>query len=141
MSMNSEKKLNIMNIKAVIIGWLVDTVGSFIFGILISVAAGIILASKGLTEEHIAGELTNSRLFMNILLFIGFSFTFLGGYVTAYIAKVDELKHAFSMGIVSFLTGLLFTFGQTPEPIWYSISLFVIPFAVLGGYLRKITKK
>ncbi|MCK5140408.1 MAG: hypothetical protein KAQ85_11245, partial [Thermodesulfovibrionia bacterium] len=64
MSMNSEKKLNI---KAVIIGWLVDTVGSFIFGILISVAAGIILASKGLTEEHIAGELTNSRLFVNIL--------------------------------------------------------------------------
>ena len=138
MSMNSEKKLNI---KAVIIGWLVDTVGSFIFGILISVDAGIILASKGLTEEHIAGELTNSRLFVNILLFIGFLFTFLGGYVTAYIAKVDEFKHAFSMGILSFLTGLLFTVGQTPEPIWYFISLFVIPFAVLGGYLRKITKK
>lgn len=138
MSMNSERKLNI---KAIVIGLLVDTVGSFIFGILVSVAAVITLTSKGFTEEQIAGELTNSRMFMNILLFSGFSFTFLGGYVTAYIAKGEELKHAFFMGIASFMISLLFTVVQATEPTWHFITLFVLPFAVLGGYLRKITNK
>jgi hypothetical protein len=138
MSINSERKFNI---KAIVIGLLVDTVGSFIFGILVSVAAVIILTSKGFTEEQITGELTNSRMFMNILLFSGFSFTFLGGYVTAFVAKEEELKHALFMGIVSFIISLLFTVVQANEPVWYFITLFIIPFAVLGGYLRKITKK
>jgi MFS family permease len=136
--MNSEKKLNI---KAIIIGLLLDTIGSFIAGFIISFAAGIILASKGVNQDQLTQEMLNSKAFMNILIFVGFTFTFLGGYVTAYIAEADELKHALIMGIFSLMISLLFTVGQTTEPGWFIISLFVIPFAVLGGYLRKITKK
>lgn len=137
--MDNKKKLNI---KAVVIGWLVDTAGSFIVGIFIGVVAGIILASKGLTPEQIVEELSNSIVFQNISLFTGFSFTFIGGYIAAYIAKADELKHALIVGILSLITSLLFIPTiSAEEPIWLLISLFVIPFALLGGYLRKITKK
>lgn len=133
-----EKKINI---KAIVIGWLVDNVGSLIAGIFIGITASVIMAAKGLTPEQITEELSNSKAFQNISLFVGFSFTFVGGYIAAFIAKVDELKHALIVGILSLITGLFFTIGQTTELNWYFVSLFVIPFAVLGGYLRKITKK
>jgi len=136
--MSNKKKLNI---KAIIIGWGVDTVGSFIAGFFVTLIAGVIMASDSTTQEQLAEELLSSKAFLNILLFTGFSFTFMGGYIAAYIAKADELKHALAVGILSLITGLLFIIGQTIEPSWQLISLFVIPFAVLGGYLRKITKK
>jgi MFS family permease len=137
--MNDERKLNI---KAIIIGWLVDTVGSFVAGIFIGIAAGIILVTKGISPEHIAEELSSSKSFRNISLFVGFSFTFIGGYIAAFIAKADELKHALIVGILSLIISVLFfSITQTTEPNWQLISLFVIPFALLGGYLRKITKK
>jgi MFS family permease len=137
--MNDERKLNI---KAIIIGWLVDTVGSFIAGIFIGIIAGIIMATKGISPDQMAEELSSSKAFYNISLFVGFSFTFLGGYIAALIAKADELKHALIVGILSLITSVLFfSITQTTEPNWQLISLFVIPFALLGGYLRKITKK
>ncbi len=137
--MNDERKLNI---KAIIIGWLVDTVGSFIAGIFIGIIAGIIMATKGISPDQMAEELSSSKAFYNISLFVGFSSTFLGGYIAALIAKADELKHALIVGILSLITSVLFfSITQTTEPNWQLISLFVIPFALLGGYLRKITKK
>jgi cation transport ATPase len=136
--MVEEKKFNI---KAVIIGLLVDTIGSFIAGFFISFIAGMLFMSQGITQDQITQQLLHSKTFMNVLVFTGFSLTFLGGYVTAYIAGADELKHTAVMGILSLIISLLFTVGQTTEQVWYLISLFVIPFALLGGYLRKITKK
>ncbi len=136
--MSNEKKLNI---KAIIVGWLVDTLGSIIAGIFIGIAAGVIMMAKGIAPEQIAEELSNSTAIQNISLFVGLSFTFLGGYIAAFIAKADELKHALIVGILSLIISLLFTAAQTTDPIWYLISFFGIPFAVLGGYLRKITKK
>lgn len=139
--MNDEKKLNI---KAVITGWLADTFGSFTAGILIGIVAVAIMASKGMTQNQMVEELSNSKAFYNISLFVSFSFTFIGGYVSAFIARADELKHAFITGALSLITSLLITSvltSQQQETSSYLILTFVIPFAVLGGYLRKITKK
>ena len=139
--MNNEKKLNI---KAVITGWLADTFGSFATGILIGIIAVAIMASKGMTQNQMEEELSNSSAFYNISLFVSFSFTFIGGYVSAFIAKSDELKHAFITGALSLITSLLITSVLTSrqqETSSYLILTFVIPFAVLGGYLRKTTKK
>jgi len=139
--MNDEKKLNI---KAVITGWLVDTFGSFTAGILIGIVVVAIMASKGMAQNQMEEELFNSKAFYNISLFVSFSFTFIGGYVSAFIARADELKHAFMTGALSLITSLLLTSVLTPQPHGtssYLILTFVIPFAVLGGYLRKTTKK
>ena len=136
--MSNEKKLNI---KAIIVGWLVDTVGTFIAGVFIGIIASVIMASKGIEADRIADELSASRFLLNIPLFVGFSFTFIGGYVAAFIAKTDEIKHAFLVGVLSLLISFLFTLAQTTDPSGYFILLFVIPFAILGGYLRKITRK
>lgn len=131
-----------LNIKAVIIGWLVDTVGTFIAGIFIGIIAGILFTAKGIPPEQLEAELAASKAFLNLLLFVGFSLTFIGAYTAAFIAKTDEIKHALMVGILSLVTGLLFTAIASPAgPSPFLISLFVIPFAVLGGYLRKTTKK
>ncbi len=136
-----EEKRN-LNIKAVIIGWLIDNVGTFIAEIFIGIITGFIFVSKGIPPDQIAEEFSNSAALRNILLFVGFSFTFLGGYIAALIAKTDELKHALLVGVLSLMTSLLLTSVISPQgSIYYLIALFVIPFAVLGGYLRKITKR
>jgi MFS family permease len=138
---NRVNEIRSLSIKAVIIGLLVDIVGSFVAMFFISVIAGFIFTSKGLTQEQIVSELSQSSTFMNIMLFTGFLFTFIGGYVTALIAGREELRHAFVMGLASFIFGVIFTLGQDDGWGMEIISLFVIPFALLGGYLRKITKK
>jgi len=137
--MSTVKKLNT---KAVIIGWLVDIAGSFMAGIFISIVAAVILTARGVSPDQITEELSGSKVFWNISLFTGFSFTFLGGYISAFIADSGEIKHALIVGILSLITGLLLSsITQPPESNLFLISIFVIPFAVLGGYFRKITKK
>lgn len=137
--MENGKKLNI---KAILIGWLVDTVGTFIVGFIIGIIAAVFLAAKGFGADQIAEELSNSAALQKASLFIGFTLTFIGGYVAALIAKEDETKHALIVGILSLASSLIITAAMPQQdPMLYLISLFVIPFAMLGGYLRKTTKK
>lgn len=134
-----ERKLNI---KAIFIGWLVDTVGTVIAGFIIGIIAAVFLAAKGLGADQIAEELSNSAAVQKSSLFMGFTLTFIGGYVAALIAKEDEIKHAVLVGVLSLVSSLVITAAmKQQDPMLYLISLFVIPFAVLGGYLRKTTKK
>jgi len=137
--MENGKKINI---KAILIGWLVDTAGTVIAGFIIGIIAAVFLAAKGFGADQIAEELSKSAALQKISLFIGFSLTFAGGYVAALITKEDEIKHALMVGILSLVSSLVITAAvPDQDPMLYLISLFVIPFAVLGGYLRKIIKK
>jgi hypothetical protein len=137
--MENGKKLNI---KAILIGWLVDTAGTIIAGVVIGIIAGAVLTAKGIAPNQIAEELSNSIALQKISLFIGFSLTFAGGYVAALLAKEDEIKHALMVGVLSLTSSLIITAAVSEQDAsLYLISFFVVPFAVLGGYLRKTTKK
>ncbi len=131
-----------LNAKAIITGFMVDIIGTLIAGAVIGIVAIILMASSGESAEQIASDLLASKAFQNLSLFIGFSCTFLGGYVAARIAGRDELTNAFAAGVLSTLFSVIITlFAETAGLSDYAIILFVIPFAVLGGYLKKITSK
>lgn len=77
------------------------------------------------------------------MLFYSLFFSVLGGYITALIARRQELKHAFILGLLQFAMGLIATvqFYDT-APLWYHILFLtlLIPANVFGGQLRMTQK-
>jgi hypothetical protein len=104
-----------LNGRAIIIGWLVDTLGSIALGAVIS----------GITMGLVLGVLMVT----------------LGAYVAARIAGRSELVHAFAVGALAEVTGilLLLAFGDLGVPRWYIVCslLLMLPFAMLGGVIRR----
>ncbi len=124
--MNNAPKIST---KAISIGVLVDIGGSFVFAIIMY---GL-LAVQGIPVTEIEHEL-NSLLSVTVI--IGFALTFLGGFVSARIAKSAEIIHAGIVGAIGVLFGLLF-WGS--NALWLNMIslLLTIPVAMLGGYAAK----
>ncbi|MFC1613914.1 hypothetical protein ACFL5K_01305 [Gemmatimonadota bacterium] len=141
--MSTKRKFSI---KAVIVGWLVDVLGSQIFGGILGVVAGVILVTKGtIDQETMQAYFSNSVWFLTVGFILGLCFTMLGGYLAARIAKFAELKHALGVGILSLVTGSLFVLltGANPGSTWLLLAALIltVPAALLGGYLRMVTAK
>lgn len=135
--MNEHGKLSV---KAVAIGLVVDIGGSLGVGFLVGIVTGIYLGVKGVPPDRMAQTLYGSFVFLLVSLIIGLFFTGLGGYIAAKIAKTAELKHAFVLGILVELLGVLFiVLSSNPgSPAFNIVGLILtIPIAVLGGYLAK----
>src|SRR4030042_3054503 len=133
------------SLKAVIIGLLVDIIGTTIIGVLIGIIAGIIIATSVVSPEEIGEKFSNFTVFKIVLLLNGLFFSAFGGYLAARIAKISELKHSFITGVLSVLTGILFLLIM-PEMTtldWSQIAslLLTIPFALIGGYVRMFNPK
>lgn len=137
------KPLKNLNIKAILIGWVVDVVGTLIAILVIGLIAGIIFTAQGLAEEEIVDQFNKSPSIQLVSLLIGFLITAFAGYMTAFIAKREEIKHALVFGLLSLLTGVLmiFVFPQ-PIPAWSLILgiVIIVPAALIGGYVRLNTK-
>lgn len=138
------KPLKNLNIKAILIGWVVDVLGTLVAILIIGLVAGIIFATRGLTEEQMADQFNKSPSIQLVSLLIGFLITAFAGYITALIAKREEIKHALVFGLLSLITGVLmiFLFPQ-PIPAWSLILgvVIIVPAALLGGYIRLSTKE
>lgn len=134
-----------LNKKAVLIGWVVDMVGSFVIAAILGVVIGIALGASGVSPAEIEAKIRNSFGIQLLTLVLGFSSTALGGYIAARIARDHEIKHGFAVGTLALLTGIVVLF-VVPESMsrvsaWYkAVSwIFILPSAVLGAYLRKRT--
>lgn len=70
-------------------------------------------------------------------------FSILGGYVAALIARRKEMLHAFVLGVLQLLMGIMATiqFFDT-APLWWHLTFLslLIPANVLGGWLRQTQK-
>ena len=78
-------------------------------------------------------------IWLIITLSISSSFGIVGGYVTALIAQVEEIKHAIGLVIFSLILAVCFMcVGSYSLPHWYRILgiLLVVPTVLLGGWLR-----
>ena len=73
-----------------------------------------------------------------------------GGYVTAFVARRAEVRHAAVPGGIALAVGLAMTLamhgggGRDPQmPGWYTaVTLaYVVPAAVLGGFLRAVPRR
>ncbi|MEW6129371.1 MAG: hypothetical protein AB1757_20190 [Acidobacteriota bacterium] len=74
-----------------------------------------------------------------LMMLYSLSFSVLGGFVTGILAKRDELKHAFFLGLLQFAMGLMATIQfWDMAPIWYHIIFMglLIPANMFGGWLR-----
>ena len=139
------------SIKAILLGWLVDTGTSFLFSIIL----GLIIyffyqftAANSADAGTIEARLDNLYYTFPFMVFemsFGLIFTMVGGFVTAYIAKESIIKHTFAMGCLSLATSLLMMvyLAEHSFPLWYWIAAGVLPVpaAVLGGYVYTIVKE
>ena len=123
-----------VNIVAIILGFISDTVATFIFTFLCAVAVSIIMSSQGVEGPALEAKLQEFLTGREFLLFStlsGLGFTMMGGYVAGRIAKQGELFHAGAVGFINILFGLYF---MSHYPSWYVIVvLLVIPAALIGG--------
>jgi ABC-type multidrug transport system permease subunit len=129
-----------INIKAVIIGTLVDIGSSIAFGVAIGIVVGIIYASSnGSMEGFEEYSVTNVTLLTTYLI-VGLACVSLGGYVAGKIAKENETVNALAVGVIAILLGILFT---SYYPVWFNAASFalILPFAYFGGILSSRAKQ
>jgi hypothetical protein len=127
--------------KAIIIGCLVDCLGTFVFSLVFGIIAELKAAARGIGPEQtrmLLEQWSASRPGMAFLLFFGLGFTFLGGYVATRAAKTNNLVNSAFVGSMAILTGLFFI-SSTPMLAAIVSIVLSIPVAVFGGFchLRK----
>lgn len=71
-------------------------------------------------------------------------FSVLGGFVTAFIARRNEVRHALVLGVLQLAMGIMATvkFYDT-APLWFHVTflLLLVPANILGGWLRLTQKQ
>lgn len=128
-----------INIKAVVLGVLMDEGGSLLIGALMGVITGIVLAAKGAQQNEIQ-TLLHGPYFLIPGLIIGVGFTVLGGFVAGRVSKNNEVMHGGVVGFITIFFGLLF---WTVVPRWYFIISLIgnVPFGMLGGRLAEANRE
>ncbi len=97
-------------IKAVLLGFLTDFGGSMLAGIPLAFIYGLILAASGTPADDVSEVLTDmppDSLYSIIGYGVGLTFSGLGGFVCARIAKRNEYALVAVAATISALSGLL----------------------------------
>jgi len=131
-----------LNLKAIVIGGLVDWLGTLAFDLFFVITTGMIATLKGLSSEETGVALTewyHSTAGMGFSFLCGLGFTFLGGFVAAKIANAGNLLNSALVGAVGILLGLILIFEvslnpEIPEGISFLSILLSIPVSILGGF-------
>lgn len=124
-----------MRVGAIAAGWLVDLSLTLLFSaIVIMIVSGGATLSRAEIEQRMFGSVE----LMASTLLVGLSFTGIGGYVAATIARQRHVQHALGVGLLSLGLGLSSLFGESPQPLWLSAAglALTLPFAAFGGYYR-----
>jgi hypothetical protein len=119
----------------VLLGAVVDVVGSLVFGFSFAIAAVIILHHFHVPHAVVLRSVTLCA----IEVLIGLGFSVLGGYVAAWVAKHDELLNGCLASFLCVAWGA-WTFATEHEStsLWWQLLLLIAGpvFSLLGGYLR-----
>lgn len=125
-------------LRAVVIGSLVDTIGTLIAGLVFD---GAVTAAYSASSPDELSALVYASVPLQLAqLALGLALTAIGAYVAAFVAKKEARLHAFAVGVVSTGIGFVFVFSA-PEgaPFWAEAAglLLTIPAAFLGGEVRR----
>lgn len=127
-----------LQLRAVVVGALVDTIGTLIVGLLFDAAVNAAYASS--SPDALAAIVYHSVPLQLAQLALGLALTVIGAYVAAHLAKKEPLLHAFAVGVISTGIGFVFVFSA-PEgaPFWAEAAglILTIPAAFLGGEIRR----
>ncbi|MGG6268559.1 hypothetical protein ACQ4M3_29375 [Leptolyngbya sp. AN03gr2] len=125
-----------ISIKAILIGLVVDIVGTLVVGMTLGFILGIGLATQSRSQtdfESLLNQAVLSPGFLILSLIVGLGFTFLGSFVAARIANRLALTHSGIVGAIAFVLGSLYV--PKEYPFWFIAASLVltIPSALLGG--------
>ncbi len=131
-----------LNPKAILLGCLVDWLGTLAFDLFFVMTTGMVGRFRGLSLEETGEALAewyHSIPGMGFSFLCGLGFTFLGGWAAAKIANADNLLNSALVGAVGILLGLILILGVSPNadiPKMISIlsMLLSIPVSILGGF-------
>lgn len=126
-----------LNVRAVLIGEIVDSLGSMIVSIIFT--AAVATWSGATTPEDLVLIFDGSPGLQATQLALGLALTASGAYVAAMLANEQQRKHAFAVGVISTVLGFLFAFSA-PEsaPFWVQAMglVLTVPAAFVGGEIR-----
>lgn len=131
-----------LNVRAVLIGSLVDIGGSILVGGAVFAVIGALAGAS--TPEQFTALLDGSMPLQLASLALGLLFTAIGGYAAARMVRGTERIQAFGVGVVSTLIGFTVVFAS-PEssPFWLQAAslMLTIPAAFAGGEVRRLTAR
>ncbi len=127
-----------LRIRAVLLGSLVDIVGTFILGALFF---GVLGGTTGVASPEELTRIYDDSVGLQVgTLTLGLLMTAAGAYVAAQLAAGAERLHAFAVGVVSTAMGFSVVFAA-PEssPFWSQAAglILTIPAAFAGGEIRR----
>jgi hypothetical protein len=128
---------------AVIVGFVVDVLGTVVVVIALSIALGVLWVAQGVKPADVdakAKALGEDPIFLGVTAGIGCAFTLLGAYVAGRMAGVKPVLHGLGVAVLGDLFGVVVTLAfpdAVDGPFWYVVASFVVPLPVgmLGGYL------
>lgn len=129
-----------VRIGAIAAGWLVDLGLSLLFFAVLYAIVG----SDGAAPEEISRRMNASLDLALSSALVGLTFTAVGGYVAALLARQRHLEHAIGVGLLSLGLSLSSLIGGLPsENGWVALAgtVLTVPFAAAGGWYRKSTEK
>ncbi|NOU68339.1 hypothetical protein GC096_30390 [Paenibacillus sp. LMG 31461] len=121
-----------ISILSLFLGFLVEQIGSMVCRFIF---VFILIKAIPSNVHDAPGLIYSNSFYLLIVLLVTLLLSWLGGYVTARIAKASKIKNA----VILALFFELFIFnplvGPTSYPIWYIIILLIlnIPVAVIGA--------
>jgi|SRR6185436_19903911 hypothetical protein len=121
--------------KAIALGLAVDVGGSLIATVILALIYGAALGAAGVRREDIAATMQASATdswFFYVGVLLGLSFSVLGGYVCARIARRSELKFGAILAALSAVLGLALAGDDQQLGTLLSLTLAGIG-AVIGG--------
>ena len=122
-----------IKLKAVIVGAIVDNVGTMVVMLFLMTA----LASQGISQDEVIARMkSQSGLLLNLIL--GLGCTFLGGYVAGRMARRSEVLHGALVAGIGMVLALIWR--ESGLPPWYDIIGFagMLPAGMGGGlYARQ----
>jgi hypothetical protein len=127
-----------MNVKAVLAGIATDVLGSTLVGIVEAVILVALAARSGdASAAHLLQLKSTFAAEVSGLLATTLC-TGLGGYVSVRLSRVNNLRNALIVGMISLLLGgLVALYGHGLVPSWKIVSglILTLPAAVAGGDL------
>jgi len=125
-------------VKGVVFGLLADVGGTMLFGVVLSILWGIVLAAAGQSAQEIEASFANvdnDPLLSTLFLGGGVLCSVLGGYVCERIARRGDYRLGAVLALLSVLTGFVLGAPARSAPMTVLLVFLTIGSVLLGTRL------
>ena len=130
-------------VKAVIVGYIIDIIGTMVLGGIFGIFYGVYLASTGMDIEQIDKASQEFEIISPlglVSLAIGLSCSILGGYMCAKIVNYKELQFAAILAVLVVVTGFLLSGDIYSVAQHIGLTAVTVCAIFFGAYLHTTQK-